>query len=314
MIFKEQTASIFKAAQHAFCKAIEECEEGKQRFKADIWKRDSSDSQTDDPSQDGGITSVISGGEISQGIIFEKAGVNFSKVAGTLLPEMSERLVSRREELPFFATGISLVIHPFSPHMPTTHANLRYLEVGDEKWFGGGMDLTPYILYEEDACHFHRVLKDVCDKHHLDYYPRFKKWCDQYFYLPHRKEHRGIGGIFFDYIGKDKTDELTSFFNFISDLANELPKTYLPIVKRRKSLAWSEKQKSFQLLRRGRYVEFNLLYDRGTLFGLKTNGRTESILMSLPPEVTWSYNYDHDPSDPDQVRLLSVVKSPKEWL
>ena len=225
---------------------------------------------------------------------------------------MTKKLLGTDGEAKFYATGTSLVLHPYSPMIPTVHANFRYLEVGNKKWFGGGSDLTPYYLFEEDARHFHKTAKNVCDKHDNCFYSQFKKECDQYFYLPHRKEARGVGGIFYDYLGKEEPEKLENFFSFAKDYSESFLDSYLPIVERRKDEPWTETQKEFQLLRRGRYVEFNLIYDRGTLFGLRTNGRTESILMSLPPTVNWTYNYQPTAGS-KEAQLLEVLKNPRDW-
>ena len=208
-----------------------------------------------------------------------------------------------------FATGISLVLHPSSPMIPAVHMNLRYLELANgDTWFGGGSDLTPYYLFEEDARHFHQTLKNVCDKHDKTSYLRFKQSCDEYFFLKHRSETRGIGGIFFDYQREDHE----KIFPFVQDAGNAFLESYLPIVKRRTTELWGKKEKEWQLIRRGRYVEFNLLYDRGTLFGLETNGRTESILMSLPPEVSWQYDH-HPQAGSREAALENILRHPISW-
>lgn len=274
--------------------------------KDDAWKRGAKGGQGFDGG--GGLTRIMFEGEV-----FERGGVNFSEVWGDLPAEMAKRLGGQEKPTPFYATGVSLVIHPRSPLVPTTHANVRYLEVGEEAWFGGGSDLTPYYLYEEDAKHFHQALKARCDLHDAEYYPRFKKWCDEYFFLPHRGEARGIGGIFFDYLGKGEKDKLEHYFSFTQDSGEAFLEAYLPIVEKRKDTEWSNRQKAFQLYRRGRYVEFNLLYDRGTVFGLKTGGRTESILMSLPPEVRFEYNWSPE-VDSEEARVYEVIKEPVDWL
>ena len=238
-----------------------------------------------------------------------------SEVMGTLPAEMSSRLGVSDDPAPFFASGTSIVIHPESPLVPTTHFNVRYLEVGDYCWFGGGMDLTPYYLFDEDAVHFHQVNKAVCDRFSISPYAVLKQHCDEYFYLPHRQEARGIGGIFFDYLGKEDPSILDETFTFVEAVSQSFLDAYLPIVERRKDASYTEHQKKFQLLRRGRYVEFNLIHDRGTLFGLKTGGRTKSILMSLPKEVHWSYNEeDWYPEGSEEARLLGVLKEPREWI
>lgn len=303
MTDRSSKASLFRAIQDHISKALELCD-GIGKFSVDIWTR--SDLHASDGG--GGETRVL-----KDGAVFEKAGVNFSQVHGVLSAEFCERLIQVREETPFFATGVSLVIHPHSPLIPTTHANWRYLEVGDYSWFGGGSDLTPYYLFDEDAKHFHSVLKEVCDRHDPMFYPKFKKWCDQYFYLPHRNECRGVGGIFFDYLGREKDYDLLKLESFVSDLGFAFTDQYLPIVERRKKTHYSETEREFQLLRRGRYVEFNLLYDRGTQFGLQTNGRVESILMSLPPLVRWEYDFKVVPGSREEA-LLSTVSNPREWV
>jgi coproporphyrinogen III oxidase len=255
----------------------------------------------------GGLSRILKNGNI-----FEQAGVNFSSVEGNLPLEMSQKLVGSDNIERFRATGVSLVIHPYSPMVPTVHANFRFLEVGNKSWFGGGLDLTPYYLFEEDAIHFHRTIKSVCDRHDSSYYPDFKTQCDNYFYLPHRKETRGIGGIFFDYLGRDSNTDLNTYSQLVEELCSCFIPAYLPIVKKRKEEVWGESEKSFQLIRRGRYVEFNLLYDRGTLFGLKTGGRVESILMSLPPQVRWEYDYKPS-QDSREADLIELLKNPKDW-
>lgn len=296
-------AGAFRQIQAEITSQLEECD-GEAKFISDRWDRP-------DPHLahgGGGETRVL-----SHGNVFEQAGVNFSEVHGTMPAEMNEKLTGSRSEEQFFATGVSLVIHPRSPMVPTTHANVRYLKVGEHAWFGGGTDLTPYYLFEEDARFFHRQIKEVCDRHDLQHYPKFKKWCDQYFFLPHRGETRGVGGIFFDYLGKDDPSQLDPIGAFVEAFGHALMSFYIPIVNRRKDEGWGDRERDFQLVRRGRYVEFNLLYDRGTLFGLKTGGRTESILMSLPPEVKWRYCYT-PPEGGREEQLLEVLKSPREWL
>jgi coproporphyrinogen III oxidase len=206
------------------------------------------------------------------------------------------------------AGGLSLVLHPRNPHVPTVHANYRFIHQGSKAWFGGGADLTPYYLQEEDAVHFHRIHKEACDRHDPAYYPRYKKACDQYFYLRHREEARGVGGIFFENTGV----ELEREFAFVKDVSRAFLPAYLPIAERRKDTPYTEEQRTWQEVRRGRYVEFNLVWDRGTLFGLETKGRTESILMSLPPQVRW--RYDHHPAPgSEEARLVEVLRHPRDW-
>ena len=282
---------LFRRLQDEICAALEG-EDGTAVFHSDSWTR---------PGGGGGITRVL-----CDGSVFEKAGVNTSSVQGQLKPEFAASLPG--DGLDFFACGISLVLHPKSPMVPTVHANFRCLRRGGARWFGGGADLTPYYPEREDAVHFHRTWKGVCDRHDAAYYPRFKKWCDEYFYLPHRGETRGIGGIFFDYLQTDAERD----FAFVRDAGQSFLGAYLPIVKRRRETPFGERERAFQLLRRGRYVEFNLLYDRGTTFGLKTDGRVESILMSLPPLVRWEYD-PHFPPGSREASLSEWLK-PTDWL
>lgn len=254
----------------------------------------------------GGITCVMEDGEV-----FEKAGVNTSAVEGPL-PERAARNLEV-EIKPFFATGLSLVIHPRSPYVPTVHANFRYFALGEDlfepedQWFGGGADLTPYYPYLEDAQHFHQVWKNVCGKHKAADYPAYKQQCDEYFYLPHREEARGVGGIFFDYLRKQP--EAT--FLFVRDAGRAFLRSYLPILKRRKNQSYGARERKYQRIRRGRYAEFNLVYDRGTRFGLETGGRTESILMSLPPNVNWRYNWQPEPDSPEA--KAQWFFQPRDW-
>jgi len=301
--FRSTVASTFKDIQDQICKALENID-GKSSFQTDLWER---------PNLGGGDGGGGRTRIIANGAVIEKGGVNFSEVHGLLPADFSKRIGVGETETPFFATGVSLVIHPNSPMIPTTHANWRYLEAGGFRWFGGGSDLTPYYLFEEDAKHFHSTLKFTCDRHNTDYYSRFKKWCDQYFYLPHRNETRGVGGIFFDYLGKDDGADLDKVFAFARDLGTGFVEQYVPIMERRKDLPFTPEEREFQLLRRGRYVEFNLLYDRGTQFGLQTSGRTESILMSLPPLVRWDYNPTIVPGS-SEAQLLEVLTNPREWV
>ena len=242
--------------------------------------------------------------------MFEKAGVNWSNVDGELPAELATHMPG--EGNAFRAAGVSLVIHPQSPMVPTTHANFRCIAKGDTVWFGGGADLTPYYFFREDAEHFHRTFATVCDRHKpVGDYDRFKKWCDEYFLLPHRGETRGVGGIFFDYLGS-KGEPVEQVFEMVQELGRAFVAAYVPIVERRRTLTFGETERMWQLRRRGRYVEFNLIYDRGTLFGLKTNGRIESILMSLPPLVRWDYDVSPQPGSPE-AELVSHLR-PINWL
>lgn len=302
---KEKAASLFKESQESICKALENCDGSGEKFSTDMWER------TDQSTSYGGWgeTKVF-----SKGNVFEHGAVNFSKVEGTMPARLAKNVINKDKDVEFFATGTSLIIHPFSPLVPTVHANFRFLQVDGQKWFGGGADLTPFYVFDEDAVFFHTQWKNTCDKYGRDYYNSFKKQCDQYFYLAHRQEARGIGGIFYDYLGQGKTDkEFEDLFPFITELCSTFIKAYIPIVDKRKNLEFTNNQKKFQLLRRGRYVEFNLIYDKGTKFGLETNGRTESILASLPPEVNWQYCYTPEDGS-EEARLIEILKNPRDWV
>lgn len=310
MSFKSQSRHLFSSLQSSICDSIEAVEIKKSintagRFRSDEWER--VDAFTGGHGG-GGLSRVL-----TRGAVFEQGGVNFSEVHGTLPPVMLKKLEINEDTPDFFATGVSLVIHPLSPRVPTVHANFRYFEVESCAWFGGGADLTPYVLYDEDAIHFHRELKNACEPFSNEYYPSFKKECDQYFFIPHRKETRGVGGLFFDYLGKSEPGKLEHFFNFTKSVGESFISAYIPIVEKRMHEDWSPREKEFQLLRRGRYVEFNLVYDRGTQFGLATGGRTESILMSLPPEVRWQYENELAQNESEE-RLMKVLRSPVDWL
>ena len=290
---RDQTSFYFRSLQDRICDALTRLD-SKARFHEDTWAREGGGG--------GGRTRVL-----IEGAVFEKAGVNFSEVHG----EMSEEFAA---QVPgdgrfFTACGISLVLHPRSPMVPTVHANFRFLTKGSRQWFGGGADLTPYYPFREDVIHFHRVWRDACRRHEpLISYDRFKKWCDDYFFLQHRHEPRGVGGIFFDNLEGD----LEKLFAFVRDCGDHFLTAYLPIAERRKDEPYNLEQRMFQEFRRGRYVEFNLLYDRGTLFGLKTGGRVESILMSLPPVVR--YIYDHHPQPGTrEAELYDVYLKPRDW-
>jgi coproporphyrinogen III oxidase len=289
--FADRAAAWFMELQDRICRALEELD-GSGRFREDVWSR---------PGGGGGRTRVL-----ERGGLFEKGGVNFSDVHGELPPELAASTPGEGAE--FRATGISLVLHPESPMVPTVHANFRCLEKGGTVWFGGGSDLTPYYPFRDDVIHFHRAWKTVCDLHDLSYYPRFKKTCDEYFYLPHRSETRGVGGIFFDYLQGD----LEHTFSFVRDAGETFLPAYGPIVERRRAEPWSDREREFHLYRRGRYVEFNLLFDRGTVFGLRTGGRTESILMSLPPLARWVYAYT--PEEGSREARLQEFLKPTDWL
>ena len=294
--------AYIKTLQDNITACIEQ-EDGKAHFQEDAWQR---------PGGGGGRTRVI-----ENGAVFEKGGVNISEVFGKLPESMQKQLGVTHSD--FFACGISLVLHPKNPMVPTVHANFRYFELYDidnkvvDQWFGGGLDLTPYYLFEEDAIHFHQVCKAVCDKHDGHFYTNYKQKCDAYFWNHHRDEARGIGGLFFDYCRPDDTHSLNKWYAFVTDMGNAFLSAYLPVVQKRKALPFSKTQRQWQELRRGRYVEFNLVHDKGTLFGLKTKGRIESILMSLPPAVQWAY--DHQPEkDSEEAKLLTVLKKPIDWV
>jgi coproporphyrinogen III oxidase len=288
--------------QDRICAGLEELD-GRARFREDEWVRTGGG---------GGITRVITNGGV-----FEKGGVNTSVVHGDLPEVIRNRFGVEGGH--FFAAGISLVLHPENPHVPTVHANFRYFEISksegapvDDFWFGGGADLTPYILYEEDAVHFHQTLKAACDRHHPDYYPDFKKECDAYFYNTHRGESRGVGGLFFDYLRENETFSADDRLAFVQDAGEAFLPAWLPIARRRMDLPWTDDDRYWQEIRRGRYVEFNLIHDRGTLFGLKTDGRVESILMSLPPRVRWDYDYHPRPGT-NRESLSDVLRNPRNW-
>ena len=280
-----------------------ELADGGASFKEDIWER---------PEGGGGRTRVL-----EDGVVFEKGGVNISGVHGTLPKSMQTHL--NVSEASFYACGLSLVLHPKNPMTPTVHANWRYFEMYDldgnivDQWFGGGLDLTPYYLFEEDAIHFHQTCKNACDRHDPKFYSEYKKKCDAYFWNAHRDEARGLGGLFFDYLKPTPKLSLREWYAFVTDVADNFLEAYLPILDRRKDLGYTEEQKKWQEIRRGRYVEFNLVHDKGTLFGLKTNGRIESILMSLPPKVQWHYDYQPEKDSPEAM-LMEVIMKPKNWV
>jgi coproporphyrinogen III oxidase len=291
----DRAAEFFQELQAEICEALAR-EDGGSGFSSDAWTREGGG---------GGVSRVL-----VDGAVFEKGGVNWSRVEGELPEEFAGQIPG--EGRAFRASGVSLVIHPRSPLVPTTHANFRCLEKGGKLWFGGGADLTPYYLFREDAEHFHRTLRAACDRHApIGDYARFKKWCDEYFFLPHRNETRGVGGIFFDYLDGSES-ELENIFAFVRDAGRAFVPAYQPIVQRRRGLAYGEQERHWQLLRRGRYVEFNLIYDRGTVFGLKTKGRTESILMSLPPLVRWEYDMQPEPGS-REAELVAALTS-TDWL
>ncbi|MBI3791378.1 MAG: oxygen-dependent coproporphyrinogen oxidase [Gemmatimonadetes bacterium] len=304
-------ATAWAEEVHDFLTALFERLDGVARFREDRWDRDGG----------GGGNSRV----MTDGAVFEKAGINRSIVMGTLPAQAAQRLGGRGAaagSTDFFAAGVSLVVHPRSPRVPTVHLNVRYFELTDangvrtDHWFGGGTDLTPTYPHAADAVHFHRALKQICDRHHAGFFGRFKPWCDEYFTIPHRGgEARGVGGVFFDHLRPDEDasglDE-DAMFGFATDIGHSLATAYGPIVERRKAEPTNERERHFQLWRRGRYVEFNLVYDRGTHFGLHTNARVESVLMSLPPLAAWDYAPVWEPGS-FEAELVAMLK-PREWV
>jgi coproporphyrinogen III oxidase len=289
---RRDMAVFLSGLQEEICAALEQLDGGAP-FCRDAWER---------PGGGGGVTRVL-----EEGAVLEKAGVAFSHVHGELSEAFARRL--RGEGRAFAAVGLSLVLHPRSPMVPTTHANFRFIAQGERAWFGGGADLTPYYLFEEDARHFHATLKAACDRHDPTYYSRFKAACDRYFFLPHRGEARGVGGLFFEDMGGDLEAER----RFVEDCARSFLPAWLPIAERRRNRPYGADERAWQEIRRGRYVEFNLLHDRGTVFGLETGGRTESILMSLPPRVRWAYDHRPRPGSEEE-RLVEVLAKPRDWI
>lgn len=296
----ERVGAHLRQLQETICEALE-TEDGQGVFGEDRWSREKGGE---------GCTRVL-----SDGAVFERAGVNYSHVAADALPGSA---TASRPELggcAFEALGVSIVIHPLNPYVPTSHFNVRYFTaVGpggtSHWWFGGGFDLTPYYGFEEDAVHWHRQAQAACVPFGEDIYPRFKAWCDEYFYLRHRNEPRGIGGIFFDDLNEWGFDRC---FEFVREVSDHYLPAYLPIVSRRKTLSWGERERQFQLYRRGRYVEFNLIYDRGTLFGLQSGGRVESMLVSMPPVAAWTYNWHPAPGSPE-ANFYEVFLRPRDWI
>ncbi len=275
--------------------------DGHRQFRRDAWDR---------PGGGGGESRVLTGGGV-----FEQAGVNFSHVFGMQLPPSATKTRPDLAGRGFQALGVSLVLHPHNPYVPTTHANLRFFAAGDETdtpawWFGGGYDLTPFYPFYEDVLHWHEVARQSCEPFGEDLYPRFKHWCDEYFFLKHRGETRGVGGLFFDDLNEPDFD---GSFEFVRAVGDSFMRAYGPIVEKRRKHPYGERQREFQLYRRGRYVEFNLIYDRGTVFGLQSGGRTESILMSLPPRVRYEYDWHPEPGSPEE-KLYTDYLRPRDWL
>ena len=287
--------------QSRVCAAFEEADGGV--FRQDEWDR---------PGGGGGLSRVL-----EEGVVLERAGVNFSHVHGNELPPSASRQRPHLAGRPFEAMGVSLIVHPRNPHVPTSHANLRFFSTEDDaadgepvSWFGGGFDLTPYYGYEEDVIHWHRQAQSACAPFGDELYPRLKQWCDEYFYIKHRREARGVGGLFFDDFTSEGFDHSFAFMRSVGD---HYLQAYMPILERRKNTLYGEREREFQLCRRGRYVEFNLVYDRGTLFGLQSGGRSESILVSMPPRVSWRYDWQAEPGSPED-ELVTQFLQPREWI
>jgi coproporphyrinogen III oxidase len=301
----EEIEQFFRTLQDDICEAIEK-EDGHGKFMEDIWQHHSGG---------GGRTRLI-----QHGNVIEKGGVNFSCVNGDVHPRLRQQMnLNSVDEIRFTATGVSIVMHPVNPNVPIIHMNVRYFELSNGTcWFGGGIDLTPHYVVQEDAQRFHEVLKSVCDRHHSNFYGRFKNWADNYFFIPHRDETRGIGGIFFDYLKPDEpgnSENLSkqALFDFVKDVGSSFAMVYTNLMAKHKNEPFTDRQQQWQFLRRGRYVEFNLVWDRGTKFGLETNGRTESILMSLPPQANWEYNFTPEP-DSEEAETLRWLRKDVEWV
>lgn len=290
---RDEIESRYREIQAAFASGIERLD-GSGRFASDRWER---------AEGGGGDTRIL-----SDGVHIEKAAVNFSAVWGPTPSRLSERMAAAGDR--FYATGVSIIVHPRNPHAPTFHANIRYFETDTgSAWFGGGADLTPYYLYDDDARHFHRVLRAVCERHDVADHAAWKRACDEYFRLPHRGEARGIGGLFFDHL----TARLDEVWRFQQDLGDHLLEAYVPVLERRVDVPHGRRELHWQAIRRGRYVEFNLVWDRGTRFGLETGGRTESILGSLPPSAHWEYSHEPDPGSAEAALLEMVRGEPRDW-
>jgi coproporphyrinogen III oxidase len=294
---RTRVSTYFQDLQDRICQALEALD-GQARFREDHWER---------PGGGGGRSRVM-----EEGAVFEKGGVGFSAVHGELHEKMRASM-GLGDSAEFFATGVSLVMHPRNPHVPIVHMNVRYFELSDGTcWFGGGIDLTPHYVVSDDARWFHQQLKAVCDAHSPAYYPRFKAWADDYFFSPHRDETRGIGGIFFDYLKPGKEVPFEQLFDYVQSVGEAFVPTYSQLVTKNKNRAYGERERDWQLLRRGRYVEFNLVHDRGTKFGLETNGRTESILMSLPPLARWAYDFHPEPGT-SEAETLRWLRKGIDW-
>lgn len=297
MLTKETITEEFKLLQDQICKALE-AEDGKGQFREDQWER---------PGGGGGRSRVLVDGNI-----IEKGGVNFSAVEGATPEKILQAL--NIEKSKFFATGVSIVLHPHNPFVPIIHMNIRYFEMSNGTWwFGGGIDLTPHYIDKKDAAYFHKQLKAVCDRHHSTFYGEFKEWADDYFYIKHRKETRGIGGIFFDRLNESRDKSKEELFEFVLDVGKAFAPIYTHFMRSNKDLTYDDNNVLWQRLRRGRYVEFNLVWDKGTKFGLETDGRTESILMSLPPQANWIYDFQPKPNS-KEANTLELLKKGINWI
>ena len=297
MLTKEEIATWLNGLQSRICIALEDAD-GAGIFSTEEWER---------AEGGGGVTRILQNGNV-----IEKGGVNFSAVSGKLPENISNALKLPPSD--FFATGVSIVIHPHNPHVPIIHMNVRYFEVsGGDYWFGGGIDLTPHYVNAADATFSHSALKNTCDIFDADYYPKFKKWADDYFFIPHRNETRGVGGIFFDRLSTTEKHSKENRFEFLKAVGETFAPVYAELMKRNSAKPFSEKEKQWQLIRRGRYVEFNLVYDKGTKFGLDTNGRIESILMSLPALASWQYNHTPEAGSAEEA-TLKLLRKGVEWV
>lgn len=297
---KEDIKGWFVSLQNEICTALEKAD-GQGKFVPDVWER---------PGGGGGISRVL-----STGAVIEKGGVNFSAVWGKT-PEQTLKTLNlpADQSNDFFATGVSIVLHPYNPFMPIIHMNVRYFEMSNGIWwFGGGIDLTPHYVNADDARYFHSALKTVCDRFDHAYYPEFKTWADNYFFIRHRNETRGVGGIFFDNLKADDKHSKQDRFDFVKAVGSAFAPTYIYFMNKNRSMAFTDAHKAWQCLRRGRYVEFNLVWDRGTKFGLETDGRTESILMSLPPQANWTYNYQ-PATGSEEAKTLSSLRKGIDWI
>jgi coproporphyrinogen III oxidase len=300
MLSREQISGAFTDLQQSICSSLEKAD-GKGRFISDVWER---------PGGGGGVSRVITNGNI-----IEKGGVNFSAVWGkTPEPVLQSMKIHSSDAPEFFATGVSIVIHPFNPMVPIIHMNVRYFEMSNGRWwFGGGIDLTPHYVNDDDARYFHAKLKEVCDAHHPSYYDEFKSWADDYFFIRHRNETRGVGGIFFDHLDGQNNFTKEARFQYVLEVGKTFAPVYTYFMKKNNVLPFTDDHKKWQFLRRGRYVEFNLVWDRGTKFGLDTDGRAESILMSLPPQANWEYNYKPEAGSEEE-RTLKLLKKGIAWV